>query len=143
MDESNDAKLLWSGHESLSRDRVDTLFMEAGEIIGTVWNNDRRPSYVEIISNFDKFGSLGYNLLAQKIHLTGNMTSKWDFDSGKEHRELLNSGRVKEDVEDKGFWITDDDVTYYWSEDEEENSQSINSKEEASSTKKSRLLTKL
>ena len=97
------------------------------KIIGTDWNIDKEPSFVDVISNFDKFGNLGYNLLAQKIHGAGRMTSSWDFDSGKEHRELLRSGRVKEDEEDKGFWIIDDDITYSWDENDEKNSQSINS----------------
>ena len=127
------AELRWSGHGLLSRDKVDALFMEAGKIIGTDWNIDKEPSFVDVISNFDKFGNLGYNLLAQKIHGAGRMTSSWDFDSGKEHRELLRSGRVKEDEEDKGFWIIDDDITYSWDENDEKNSQSINSREEVCS----------
>ncbi len=105
------------------------IFEQAGALIGQSWDNVNRPTFVDIIQNFDAFKDLGFDLLAVKIENNGQMSNAWDHLSGKIMRERISSGEWKE--VSPGKWRNEKaGLNTRWDEESEKRSSHWNSREE-------------
>tara|TARA_B100000212_G_scaffold331200_1_gene298176 strand:- start:68 stop:1003 length:936 start_codon:yes stop_codon:yes gene_type:complete len=102
------------------------IFEQAGEILGQTWDNYNRPTFVDIIQNFDAFGDMGFDLLTVKIASNGQMSEHWDRLSGEEIRDGTWKEISPGEWENEKGWIT------LWDEDDEKESLAWNSRKEVS-----------
>ena len=107
------------------------IFKQAGEILGQTWDNYNRPTFVDIIQNFDAFGDMGFDLLTVKIASNGQMSEHWDRLSGEEIRD----GTWKEIS--PGEWENEKGWCTFWDEDDEKESLAWNSRKEVSKSERS------